>query len=68
MYRDCYHDTSSYPLLGESIVHGEVKKYRKTYTSKDYTPWLYDKTRVGKLRGSLPPCVYGVPIIDYLNN
>lgn len=40
-------------------------------TSKDYTPWMHPNIKgrgeKPKLK-DLPPCTFGQPIIDYLNN
>jgi serine carboxypeptidase-like clade 1 len=36
----------------------------------DYTPWVHKKlNKEGKLMGynDLPPCTFGVPIIDWIN-
>jgi hypothetical protein len=43
-------------------VGNELKSYKKYYTAADYTPWL--KNRIGEL----PPCVYGDPLLAYLNS
>lgn len=37
----------------------------KSYSSRDYTPWLYPKG--SKSANELPPCTFGYPIMDYLN-
>jgi hypothetical protein len=50
VYRRCFgpgpiNSTSAHEnkhLLGESVVEGEVKSYRKVYTERDYTPWLFN--------------------------
>jgi hypothetical protein len=53
--------------MGLKKVGSELKAYKKTYTSKDYTPWAYKNTE-SKLLKDLPPCTFGVPIIDYFND
>ena len=37
----------------------------KHFSSRDYTPWLYPKSR--ESANELPPCTFGYPIMDYLN-
>ena len=48
-------------------VGNEIKSYKKVFTAADYTPWA----RGGRLSnggvGETPPCVYGGPVVEYLN-
>ena len=68
LYRPCYYERDQPgEAYGYSQVGDEIKKYRRFYTTKDYTPWLY-KSPTHELQSSeLPPCIFGVPIVDYLN-
>lgn len=41
-------------------------------TTKQYTPWLFPKDDDSNGDGddyadSLPPCLYGTPVVEYLN-
>ena len=55
--------------MGLSKVGNELKAYKKGYTSQEYTPWLYrhfgDEEKKRLL--DLPPCTFGIPLIDYFN-
>mmetsp|Transcript_18150 Transcript_18150/g.31023 ORF Transcript_18150/g.31023 Transcript_18150/m.31023 type:complete len:297 (-) Transcript_18150:45-935(-) len=52
------------------VSDGKLSQTRKFATARDYTPWMFAKKgRVGSDGVSeLPPCTFGQPIIDYLNN
>ncbi len=55
-------------LYGESIVGGVKKRYKKFFTSKDYSPWLYEENE-GML-GALQMPLHAVNtsgIADWLN-
>lgn len=42
---------------------------KKGMTAKDYTPWLFpvdDDTYNDDISDSLPPCLYGTPLVEYL--
>lgn len=56
--------------MGLSKVGNEIKPYKKSFTSADYTPFLYKgkKHEGKKLLRELPPCTFGNPIIEYLNS
>jgi hypothetical protein len=58
-------------MYGEVEIGGEIKKYKRHYTTKDYSPWFYERRdKEGVLKGGLgelPPCTFGVPIIDWVN-
>lgn len=63
---------SSNSDMGLSRVGDNIKAYKKSFTAADYTPFLYkgkSEHHEGKksLR-DLPPCTFGTPIIEYLNN
>jgi hypothetical protein len=52
-----------------------AKKVKKGYTAKDYTPWLFSsqnraeaQPKVGSGLGDLPPCTFGIPLINWANN
>jgi len=54
---------------GEAIVGGEVKKYKKSATVREYTPWLIDI--LGKDHPSLDKPIAGLDggfVADWLNN
>lgn len=75
VYRRCLdagdplpNDTNS--IYGESIVGGQIKKYKKFFTAADYTPWLYNhplKKGVSAPPDPLGPCTFGVPMIEWAN-
>lgn len=44
-----------------------MKAYKTSYTSKDYTPWLYRNQNKKNLQ-ELPPCTFGTPLIEYFND
>jgi len=55
--------------LGNSPQLYSSRTSQRAVTAADYTPWLFKHTKNGeqhRLRG-LPPCTFGNPIIDYLN-
>ena len=54
--------------LGQAIVDGEVKTYKRYYTHLDYAPWLFSQNpKMQHVLKELPPCTFGEPIIEYLN-
>ena len=58
-------------LKGMTMINGEKKHYKRGFTAAEYTPWV--KTRNPNFSGykddnGLPPCVYGIPVTDYLNS
>lgn len=80
IYGICYNATSepkySYDIFTTSEtafrkLGNSLRTHRKYFTAMDYTPWMHPKvSRNGekpKLK-DLPPCTFGQPIIDYLNN
>lgn len=43
--------------------------YKRFFTAKDYTPFVFKKSSSSKKAlKEVPPCVYGQPIIDYFNS
>lgn len=43
---------------------------KKGMTAKQYTPWLHPKADPEEnddVADSLPPCLYGVPVVNYMN-
>lgn len=56
--------------MGMSKVSDSIKTYKKAATAADYTPFLYNhnKNSDSKRLKELPPCTFGQPIIEYLNN
>lgn len=57
--------------IGMSVVGGTIRAYKRGYSARDYTPWLFknmDKKLAAKnLRGD-PPCTAGHAVTDYLND
>ena len=51
-----------------SIVGGQEKIYRRLYTNKDLTPWKHRYSDEILKDSDLPPCIFGVPVVDYLND
>jgi hypothetical protein len=41
---------------------------KKSFTSKDYTPFLYQNSNQQKLLKEIPPCTYATPMINYFND
>lgn len=55
--------------VGITRLGNEIKTYKKTYTAKDYTPWLFKTEAQEEHRlTELPPCTFGIPIVDYFND
>lgn len=55
--------------IGFTKVASDIKAYKKSYSSADYTPFLYNhKKNSDKKLKDLPPCTFGNPIIAYLNS
>ena len=54
-----------------TVIGGEPRPYRKHFTAKDYTPWLFNKHKLQTMKdqglGEVPPCIYGTAVTDYLN-
>lgn len=50
------------------ITDKKLTTKKKVNSARDLTPWLFPKS--GELEGSneLPPCTFGEPILEYLNN
>lgn len=48
------------------VTDGGLKSYKKGFTAKEYTPWIFNKYTEKKL-GETPPCIYAQPVIDYFN-
>lgn len=50
-----------------------LKKFKQSYTAKDYTPWAaldilsHKRTDKHKKLGVIPPCTYATPFIEYFN-
>lgn len=52
---------------GMTMIKGEQKHYKRGFTAADYTPWVkHRQSRLGD--DGLPPCVYGIPVTDYMNS
>lgn len=60
----CFPNDDFDKMIGYSVNGGKINKYKKGYTMLDYTPWLKKKHQN---LGIVPPCVFGGPILDYLN-
>jgi len=55
--------------MGVSNVRGNLKFYKKGFTAMEYTPWLFrHQTADDKHLQSLPPCTFGVPLLEYFNS
>lgn len=76
MYRKCFSPSGegnhlqSGPSHGQVEIGDEIKTYRRHYTTMDYTPWAHKKSsKLSKYLGdsSLPPCTFGLPVIDWIN-
>lgn len=72
-------EVSTMQVVGRRILeavtgHKKTKKVKQGFTAKDYTPWLFknnrrdDKPRVKGSLGELPPCTFGIPLINWANN
>ena len=44
-----------------------ANKFKKVFTAADYTPFLHQKKSDSHKLNMLPPCTFGMPIMDYLN-
>lgn len=74
IYRTCWtvNQTDSIPLKAQennfsvSLVQGKEKKYRKTFSTKDYTPWVHDPQFKHPLLGS-GDCTWDSPITELFN-
>lgn len=42
-YRPCYQVKKSSEAYGRVQIGQEAKVYRRHYTTKDYTPWFYER-------------------------
>lgn len=70
IYGICY-GTSLNPALEGS----EEKTQRKGWSARDYTPWAFPKeehikeleSELGIEGGSLPPCTFGTPLMEYFD-
>jgi hypothetical protein len=55
--------------MGLTKIGNNIKSYKKSYTAKDYTPWLFkNEAKSGKRLMELPPCTFGEPLIEYFNS
>jgi hypothetical protein len=54
---------------GLTVVSGHLKSYKKTFSQKDYTPWLPRFRLADKVKNlkETPPCVDGAAVIQYMN-
>ena len=75
VYAVCYTSPSSGQFqlyssetLGLTKIGDKLQSYRKSYTSKDYTPWLYDHKLSAYLQETTPECLFSDPVSDYLNS
>jgi len=77
LYRRCYNAgeplNRTYPNdIGHALVGGELKPYRKYYTAKEYTPWLFPDF-MGDYLGQeddnpMGPCSFGIPMSEFIND
>jgi len=64
-YGTCYgtkHDPNLIPTNAASK--------KKGMTAQEYTPWLFpkvDSEENDDLSDSIPPCLYGTPVVEYMN-
>lgn len=56
--------------MGFAKVGNSIKAYKKFFTAEDYTPFLFSgkKSTNRKQLLEIPPCAWGLPIIEYYNN
>jgi len=55
---------------GVTFINGVEHTYKRHYTAADYTPWLFESftnSNGAENSPSIPPCIYGTPVADYLN-
>lgn len=60
----CWKPPAGESKVGLKMHNGELTTYNKWVTALDLTPWAFRNVKDLK---EVPPCVYGQPIIDYLN-
>lgn len=70
IYRTCWtvNDTSVDEdlLYGYVEIDGETKKYRKRYSTRDRTPWIYDEKNNHPMLKS-GDCTWDSPITEFMN-
>jgi len=55
--------------MGVAKVGEHLKFYKKGFTAMEYTPWLYRHiAQDEKHLQSLPPCTFGIPLLEYFNS
>lgn len=53
-------------LYGYAEIDGEERKYRRKFSTKDYTPWVYDEAnKHPMLKGG--DCTWDSPVTDHFN-
>ena len=75
LYGRCYYDEKeAFDLVGFINVGGKVRGYKKYATAMDLTPWIFDgegqrptNSDLLELSTFAPPCIYGKPLVEYLN-
>jgi len=53
-------------VMGESLVGGEIKTYKKSATYREYTPWMVDI--LGENHPALDKKMFGDFVSDWMNN
>jgi len=60
------------PTHGEVMIGDELKTYRRHYSAKDFTPWLYKydglRASLGLEEDPLGPCTFGLPMLEWTNS
>jgi len=57
--------------MGHVMVGGEMKTYKKYYTAKEYTPWLFQNTKeyLGQEDDNpMGACSFGIPMSEFIND
>jgi len=55
--------------MGVAKVGDDFKFYKRGFTAQEYTPWAFLKhPKDEKNLQSLPPCTFGIPLLDYFND
>lgn len=70
IYRTCWtvNDTSVEDdmLYGFAEIDGEERKYRRKFSTRDYTPWIYEKeNKHPMIKGG--SCTWDSPVTDFFN-
>ena len=68
VFGKCYSTPSAFQMYGSSsLSQNDDTTYKNYFTAADYTPFNYIKRRMERRLKETPPCVYGGPLVSYLN-